>query len=171
MTQKQPAPKYITAVYEKNGLGNILRAVSSAFVLLCVFGFIFVFTCLTLADVKRGICYALFLFLPFIAVSVLRKLVNMPRPYDIYDMPPSFSYKGRRMGRSFPSRHVFSAFAIGSLSLVYSVPIGIAVLLMGCVIGVSRVLLGIHFIRDVLAGLLIGVFSGTLGILILNFCL
>ena len=72
----------------------------------------------------------------------------------------------RRAGRSFPSRHVFSAFLIGMLWCIYSVPLGIAAMLLGTYIALERVLLGIHFPRDVIAGAAIGVLSGLVGILI-----
>ena len=46
----------------------------------------------------------------FIAVSVFRYIVNRPRPYEKFDMPPVIPKDTH--GRSFPSRHVFSAFII-----------------------------------------------------------
>ena len=46
----------------------------------------------------------------FIAVSVFRYIVNRPRPYEKFDMPPVIPKD--TLGRSFPSRHVFSAFII-----------------------------------------------------------
>ena len=36
------------------------------------------------------------------------------------------------------------------------------------ILAVSRVLLGIHFIRDVVCGALVGVVSGVIGIVIFN---
>ena len=41
----------------------------------------------------------------FIAVSVFRYIVNRPRPYEKFDMPPVIPKDTH--GRSFPSRHVF----------------------------------------------------------------
>ena len=73
---------------------------------------------------------------------------------------------GRKKGHSFPSRHVFSAFIIGTLWMILSPYVGAATLLFGAVIAISRVLLGIHFLRDVIVGAVIGVASGVIGILI-----
>ncbi len=102
---------------------------------------------------------------PFILVTVLRKLINAPRPYEVYnffDDPP----KDKR-GQSFPSRHVFSGFAI-SVSAIFTFPalaaVGITLSLGLCV---ARVLLGIHFIRDVAAGALVGIATAILGIILL----
>ena len=71
-----------------------------------------------------------------------------------------------KLGRSFPSRHVFSAFLIGTLWGMYSPPVCALVILLGVILAVERVLLGIHFIKDVICGAIIGVLSGFIGILI-----
>ena len=106
--------------------------------------------------------------IPFIAVSLMRYLINSPRPYEVLDIDEfKVMREERKSGRSFPSRHVFSAFLIGMLWLPYSVPFGVAALMLGAFLGAGRVLLGIHFIRDVIAGAAIGIVSGLIGILIL----
>ena len=103
---------------------------------------------------------------PFVLVTVLRAAFNAPRPYEVYDfytMPPR-----EKKGHSFPSRHVFSLFLIATL-LARFYPLPAAVLfVLGICLCVCRVLLGIHFIRDVAAGALLGVVSGLVGLLILR---
>ena len=106
--------------------------------------------------------------IPFVAVTLMRYFINSERPYEVFDIDEFKEMKEeRKSGRSFPSRHVFSALLIGILWLPYSVPFGVAALILGAFLGVERVLLGIHFIRDVLAGAVIGALSGLVGILIL----
>ena len=98
----------------------------------------------------------------YVAVTVVRRLINAPRPYELYDF---YENKPKeREGRSFPSRHAYSSFVIATIAFAYSVPLGIGLLLMGLALAASRVLLGIHFIRDVLCGALVGVISGLIGI-------
>jgi membrane-associated phospholipid phosphatase len=98
----------------------------------------------------------------------MRYLINSPRPYEVFDIDEfKVMREERKSGRSFPSRHVFSAFLIGMLWLPYSVPFGVAALMLGAFLGLQRVLLGIHFIRDVITGAVIGIVSGLVGILIL----
>lgn len=106
--------------------------------------------------------------IPFVAVSAMRFLLNVERPYETMDFAPFEAMKReRKAGKSFPSRHVFSAFLIGTLTLFYSVPLGIVTLLIGAFIGTERVMLGIHFTRDVICGGIIGVVSGLVGMLFL----
>ena len=47
----------------------------------------------------------------FIAVSLLRALLNAPRPYEVFALPPVIAKDTK--GKSFPSRHAFSIFVIG----------------------------------------------------------
>ena len=41
----------------------------------------------------------------FVGLSVVRKIINAPRPYEKFDMPPVLEKDTK--GKSFPSRHVF----------------------------------------------------------------
>jgi undecaprenyl-diphosphatase len=63
---------------------------------------------------------------------------------------------------SFPSGHTVAVVAIGAGLFIYDKPIGGLVIFMGIVIGVSRVIAGVHFPADILAGLVIGLLSGWL---------
>ena len=109
--------------------------------------------------------YCAALGLAFVIVSLVRKLINAPRPYQVYDFftdPPR-----EKKGNSFPSRHAFSAFAIGTLCLFINPVFGIITLVLGLVMCFCRVALGIHFVRDLLCGALIGVCSSLVAALIL----
>jgi len=102
---------------------------------------------------------------PLVLVSIMRKLISAPRPYELHDF---YEKKPKdKKGESFPSRHVFSAFAIGTLAFTVSHFLTLALILVGLALAVSRVLLGMHFIRDVAAGALAGAVCGVLGIIIL----
>lgn len=101
----------------------------------------------------------------FVAVSVVRHLLNMPRPYEKYDITPLYNKKTK--GNSFPSRHTFSAFIIGFAALYVCVPLGIAVFIFGILLAVSRVLCGVHFIKDVVSGALSAVIFGVLGFIVI----
>ena len=99
--------------------------------------------------------------IPFVLVSVLRKKINAKRPYEVYNIPAVM--KKDKKGCSMPSRHVFSASII-SVSIYFMYPT-LALICAGLtiIIATLRVLLGVHFIRDVLVGLAIGIVLGLLG--------
>lgn len=109
---------------------------------------------------------------PFLLVSVLRHKLDAPRPYEVYELC-NFGLEVTRHkgGHSFPSRHTFSAFLIGTLLLPDMPALGATALLVGVYLAVSRVLLGIHFVRDVAAGAVIGTLAGAIGALCIRiFC-
>ena len=106
--------------------------------------------------------------IPFLVVSLMRVLIDSPRPYEFFDIPELEEMrKCRKRGKSFPSRHVFSAFLIGTLWLYFNTLYGIVAIILGLFIATERVILGIHFPRDVIVGAIIGTLSGVIGILIL----
>ena len=105
--------------------------------------------------------------LGYVTVTVLRKVINRPRPYEVYDF---YAVKPKeKRGQSFPSRHCYSAFVISTLSWLVSPLVCAALVLAATAIAFTRVLLGIHFVRDVVCGAALGVVFGVLGIITANF--
>ena len=98
-------------------------------------------------------------------VTLMRKAINAPRPYELYTFYEKKPKK--KSGNSFPSRHAYSAFVIATLFFTESIAIAIILLVFALGMCVSRVLLGIHFIRDVMAGALIGVIAAISGLLLI----
>lgn len=101
----------------------------------------------------------------FGAVSVFRSIYNARRPYEVYGFEPLIAKDTK--GKSFPSRHVFSIFVIGSSVCGFCPLLGWLVCLMGCVLAIIRVAAGVHFPKDVIAGAVIGIACGYLARLIL----
>lgn len=101
----------------------------------------------------------------FIIVTIFRKACNARRPYEVWDAPPLISKDTR--GNSFPSRHVFSVFMIAMATSHVCLPAAIAMIAAGVFLAAARVLLRVHFVRDVVAGALIGIGLGLLGFRIL----
>lgn len=100
----------------------------------------------------------------FLLVTAVRKLINKPRPYEVYDfytVPPR-----EKRGQSFPSRHSYSAFAIAALSALVSPALCVGTAVLAVIIAVCRVLTGMHFLRDVLCGGALGLFFGGAGIIL-----
>lgn len=99
----------------------------------------------------------------FLLLSVIRKGINAKRPYEVFETSPVIPKSTK--GKSFPSRHVFSIFVIGT-TFLYACPIpalGIVVLILGVLLAVLRVVSGVHFPRDVIAGSLFGIACSIIG--------
>ncbi|MCQ4636055.1 phosphatase PAP2 family protein [Anaerovorax odorimutans] len=97
----------------------------------------------------------------FCVISVFRYLYCAPRPYEVFEMPPVIPKQTK--GKSFPSRHVFSIFII-SMTFLWLIPwIGVLIGIAGIFMAVVRVLGGVHFPRDVIAGAALGIASGLIG--------
>lgn len=99
---------------------------------------------------------------PFLAVSVLRRIINAKRPFEVYGFTSPI--QGGRHGNSFPSRHVFSSALIASFALRFIPPLGVALFFVTAAIAVLRVICGVHFIRDVVAGAALGIIFASIGI-------
>ena len=149
------------AVYRDETLSYILKIICYVAVGLTAYAFLFSLVTLIPEAPMEALRYLIICGVPFAAVSVVRKLVNSPRPYEIY---PFYEKKPKqKSGCGYPSRHIFSCFVIAAVLAFENVFLGIGLALLGAVLAVCRVLLGIHFIRDTVAGAVIGVASGILG--------
>ena len=93
-----------------------------------------------------------------IFVTILRYVINAKRPYEVYNYSPAI-HKNTK-GKSFPSRHTASAFIIAMTFLYVDTKIGIIMLVLATLIGITRVLSGVHFIKDVVSGALISILTG-----------
>lgn len=95
--------------------------------------------------------------------SALRRVVDAPRPYD----DPAFVplVEKETAGRSLPSRHALSA-AVIAVMWWHALPAA-GWLLAAAAAGVcaTRVLAGVHSVRDVAAGAALGAACGLLAVL------
>ena len=90
----------------------------------------------------------------FFAATGLRRLINRPRPYDRFGLPPVGRYTPGK-GRSLPSRHTASAAAIAiAVCRARPEPAVIAAMaLLTAAVAALRVLSGHHDLWDVLSAL------------------
>ncbi len=100
----------------------------------------------------------------FILLSLYRKMADKKRPSEVYSIPSAIEKD--KKGKSFPSRHSFSAAIISVCLFHISLPLGIVFLGLSFLIAALRVVLGLHFVKDVLVGLLIGILCGVLALII-----
>jgi undecaprenyl-diphosphatase len=134
----------------RGGDGWLWYAMGLAFILL---GGRSRFQAVSAAALASAISILLFLF--------LKRLTGRRRPCQIEPhcwatlLPPDQF--------SFPSGHTMTAFAVAiPLSLFYPT-LSIGLLFCALSIAMSRILLGMHFLSDVVAGALIGTGLGYLG--------
>ena len=94
----------------------------------------------------------------FAIVTFFRKIFNRPRPYEKF--ATTYVFGKNKKGESMPSRHTACAFIIAMAFMYVSIPLGIAYLIISALIMISRVLAGVHFISDVIAGMAISLLYG-----------
>ena len=167
-------------IKNNNGLVTVLNVLDKAITYITVllyFGFL-VYSCMQIPEDKGILLYRSLIVtgVSFVIVSLYRKLLSSPRPYEVYNFTPAL--KKDTKGKSFPSRHVFSIFIVAfTIGQVFPVICGILCIL-GLLLAVIRVIGGVHFIKDVVAGFAIaatisiicyGIFCGVFGLLMLPF--
>ena len=104
--------------------------------------------------------YILVPALGFVLLTLVRKWINQPRPYETWGIVPLLDKDSS--GNSMPSRHVFSATIISMACLHASLTIGIIWLVLSAFLGLVRVLGGVHYPKDVLVGYACGLLWGIL---------
>ena len=105
----------------------------------------------------------MYVFIPasgFVILSLLRKKFNAPRPYEGWDIKPLLDRDSP--GQSMPSRHVFSATIISMACLHASLSVGVILLVFSALLGLVRVLGGVHFPKDVVVGYICGLMWGVI---------
>lgn len=96
----------------------------------------------------------------FVLLTLVRKWINQPRPYETWEIVPLLDKDSS--GNSMPSRHVFSATIISMACLHVNLPVGLVLLVLSALLGFVRVLGGVHYPKDVLVGYACGLLLGIL---------
>ena len=105
----------------------------------------------------------IYVFVPasgFVILSLLRKKINAPRPYEVWKMVPLLDRDSP--GQSMPSRHVFSATIISMACMHASLSLGVILLVLSALLGLVRVLGGVHYPKDVVVGYICGLVWGVI---------
>lgn len=105
----------------------------------------------------------MYVFIPasgFVILSLLRKKINAPRPYEVWEIIPLLDRDSP--GQSMPSRHVFSASIISMACLHASLSVGVILLVLSALLGLVRVLGGVHYPKDVVVGYICGLVWGVI---------
>lgn len=108
-----------------------------------------------------------YIFIPFIAfltARIIRNTIKAKRPFEKMEIKSLIYHKG---GNSFPSNHSTSAMVL-AMALGHIFPLFIfGFIILAIITGVLRIMAGVHYPIDILAGLMIGFGFGYLGFFIL----
>ncbi|MEA3344373.1 MAG: phosphatase PAP2 family protein [Patescibacteria group bacterium] len=98
------------------------------------------------------------MFSRFIVVEIIRWFWQRSRPFVDNNVNLLITHNQA----SFPSGHASFFFAIATIVYLYNKRIGILFIASAFLISLSRVFCGIHWPSDILAGAVVGIFSGLL---------
>lgn len=106
---------------------------------------------------------------------VMKPLFARPRPYVYYADNPLFmswyEFAGAHVesDKSFPSGHTTAAFELGiAMFLVLNKKYSWIFPICSALVGLSRIYLMVHYVTDVLGGVLVGTFAGIMGYVIMT---
>jgi membrane-associated phospholipid phosphatase len=103
----------------------------------------------------------------WIVVELVKTIVRRSRPFISVTKARIIGY--RSTGRSFPSGHTAQAFFVATLMVSHFHPnawVAFFLYTVALLVGITRMYVGAHYPRDVLAGAILGFSWGLLGALV-----
>jgi len=100
------------------------------------------------------------LILTFIFTYLVKNLVFLDRPYQLNNQIPPVLVVPK--GSTFPSAHAAYAAALAITVFLYNKKTGLVFILTAFLIGLARILAHVHFVTDVITGLILGAFLALL---------
>lgn len=102
----------------------------------------------------------------WLVVETIKTIVDRTRPFNKLEVVRVVGLKA--LGRSFPSGHTSQAFFVASFFIHHyalEAWIALGIYLLAALVGFTRIYIGAHYPRDVLAGAVLGEVWGLLAIL------
>src|SRR3989344_1115451 len=91
-----------------------------------------------------------------VITELIKRLIQNPRPFDamseVYNLIPE-------SGWSFPSGHASLYFAIATVVWFYNRKLGVVFYIVAILMGLARVMAGVHWPLDIFGGLVVGIIS------------
>ncbi len=85
-------------------------------------------------------------------VESIRFFYHRPRPFLVYNLNQLIP----ETGYSFPSGHASVFFAVSAATFCYNKKLGIAFFIASLLMNISRVIVGVHYLSDIIGGLALG---------------
>lgn len=110
---------------------------------------------------------AISLAISHLPVQVLKKLYPRKRPY--ITLEDTRFHSNPLKDHSFPSGHTTAVFSIIIPFVIFIPALSYILIPIGVLVGISRMYLGLHYPSDVMAGAILGSFSGFLTYYLFHF--
>ncbi|MEZ4103583.1 MAG: phosphatase PAP2 family protein [Candidatus Paceibacterota bacterium] len=115
---------------------------------------VFVFFLIIKKDIKAFLTVCLVTASSWSLTEILKFIFSHPRPFlSIPEFSPLFVFGGND---SFPSGHATVFAAVAMAVYFENRKLGIFFIFSALIISISRVISGVHYLADILAGLLLG---------------
>ncbi len=99
-------------------------------------------------------------FARYALVSIIRHFFPRVRPF--YKLEDINFLLEQKESMSFPSGHTAFVFAISTVIYFYNRKIGVTLFVLSSLMGLARIISGIHWPTDILGGIVVGVLSGVM---------
>lgn len=91
-------------------------------------------------------------FFSWLLARILKYIFQIPRPFVSHDILPLVFEEGY----SFPSEHATVFFALATAVYFLNKKIGVWMYIFALLMGLSRIVLGVHYPGDILGGAVLG---------------